>query len=74
MPRDLLVTIVKEESCSVIVRNVPDGISARDEIVLKTALTAQGKDWEEDSLHLVGARESHGDDDHPEVSFKATAE
>jgi hypothetical protein len=70
----LFRSIVKEESCSVIVRNIPDGISARDEIILRTALKAQGKDWEEDSLHLVGARESHGDDDHPEVSFKAAAE
>lgn len=74
MPRDLLVTIVKEESCSVIVRNVPDGISARDEIVLRTALKAQGKDWEEDGFHLVGARESRSEDDQPEVRFMKTEE
>jgi hypothetical protein len=70
MPRDLVVTLVKEESCTVIVRNVPDEITSRDAALLQRAMCAIGKDWECDEVELVAAKPPTEDDDAPEVQWK----
>jgi hypothetical protein len=70
MPRDLLVKLVKEESCTVIVRNVPDEITSRDAALLQMAMRARGKDWECDEVELVAAKPPTEGDDAPEVQWK----
>ena len=70
MSQDLVVTIVKEESCTVIVRNVPDGITIRDGALLKIAMCAVGKDWECDEVKLAAAKLRTEEDDAPEVQWK----
>jgi hypothetical protein len=70
MPRDLVVTLVKEQSCTVIVRDVPDEITSRDAALLEMAMQARGKDWECDEVKLVAAKLPTEDDDAPEVQWK----
>ncbi len=68
---DVIVTLRKEEICSVIIRNVPHDHVRKPQEWLELAMSARGKDWEEQDIEVyVIERVPSGSDDMPEVEFK----
>ena len=51
-PMDLIVTLRKQEMCQVIIRNVPASHVRPRAEWLELALSARGKDWEEDDIEV----------------------
>ncbi len=71
MTTDAVVTLVKTETCQIIIRNVPAGHTKTEAEWIALALSARGKDWQEESIEIK--RVEHvpsGSDDLPSVYFK----
>ncbi len=68
---DVIVTLRKQETCQVLVRNVPAGLKRMQQEWLKTAMSAAGKDWEEEDIEVDSVDfVPSGSDDLPAVDFK----
>lgn len=74
MPRDVVVTLIKTETCQVVVRNVPDNKLGHSPEVLATALRATGKQWDEDDVDIddvVNVLDVEDSEWLPEVDYNA---
>ncbi len=49
---DAIITLRKQETCQVIIRNVPDDHRRPLSEWLELAMSARGKDWEEDDIEV----------------------
>ena len=68
---DVIITLRKQETCQVIIRNVPHDHVRWPAEWLDLAMTASGKDWEEDDIEVDAVqRVPSGSDDLPAVEFK----
>ncbi len=68
---DAIVTLTKTETCQVLIRNVPEGHTKTEAEWVALAMSARGKDWEEEFIEVE--RVEHvpsGSDDLPSVDFK----
>ncbi len=72
MPRDLVITLIKTETCQVVVRNIPDNKLSYSPEVLQTALRAQGKGWDEVDITIddvASVKDVEESDWLPEVNY-----
>ena len=68
---DAIITLRKQETCQVIVRNVPEDHRRPLSEWLELAMSAVGKDWEEDDIEVDSFElVEPGSDDLAEVDFK----
>ncbi len=68
---DVIVTLRKQETCQVIIRNVPHDHVRRPDEWLELALSARGRDWEEDDIEVDSVeRVPSGSDGLAEVDFR----
>lgn len=68
---DAIITLRKQETCQVIVRNVPEDHSRPLQEWMQFAMSARGKDWEEDEIEVESFELIEpGSDDLPSVEFK----
>jgi hypothetical protein len=68
---DAIITLRKQETCQVIIRNVPQGHLRMNSEWLAVAMSAVGKDWEEDCIEVDYVDHvPSGSDDLPAVEFK----
>ncbi len=68
---DIIVTLRKQETCQVMIRNVPYDHTRRPSEWLELAMSASGKDWEEDDIEVDSVqRVPSGSDGMAEVEFK----
>jgi len=69
---DVIITLRKQETCQVIIRNVPRDHVRRPSEWLELAMSARGKDWEEDDIEVDAVqRVPSGSDGMAEVEFRA---
>lgn len=67
---DAIITLRKQETCQVLIRNVPDDHIRPLQEWIQLALSARGKDWEEDDIEVDSfERVDFGSDGMPEVEF-----
>jgi hypothetical protein len=68
---DAIITLRKQEICQVLIRNVPEDHTRSLQDWLELALSARGKDWEEDDIEVASFETIEpGSDDLPSVEFK----
>ena len=68
---DAIITLRKQETCQVIVRNVPEDHRRPLSEWLELTMSAVGKDWEEDDIEVDSFElVEPGADDLAEVDFK----
>ena len=68
---DVIITLRKQETCQVIIRNVPRDHVRRPSEWLVLAMSARGKDWEEDDIEVDAVqRVPSGSDGMAEVEFR----
>jgi hypothetical protein len=68
---DAIITLRKQEICQVLIRNVPEDHTRSLQDWLELALSAQGKDWEEDDIEVTSFETiDPGYDDLPAVDFQ----
>lgn len=68
---DAIITLRKQETCQVIVRNIPEDHCRPLSEWLGLALSAVGKDWEEDDIEVDSFETvDPGSDGMAEVEFK----
>ena len=68
---DAIITLRKQEICQVLIRNVPEDHTRSLQDWLELALSARGKDWEEDDIEVDSfSPVDPGSDDLPAVDFK----
>jgi len=68
---DAIITLRKQETCQVIIRNVPDDHRRPLSEWLELAMSARGKDWEEDDIEVDSFEiVNPGSDGLAEVEFK----
>jgi hypothetical protein len=68
---DAIITLRKQETCQVIIRNVPDDHRRPLSEWFELAMSARGKDWEEDDIEVDSFElVQPGSDDLPEVDFR----
>ena len=68
---DAIITLRKQEICQVLIRNVPEDHTRPLQDWYKLAMSAVGKDWEEDDIEVDSfSPVNPGSDDLPSVEFK----
>ena len=67
---DAIITLRKQETCQVLIRNVPNDHRRPLQEWIELALSARGKDWEEDDIEIASFETvDPGSDGMPEVEF-----
>jgi hypothetical protein len=68
---DAIITLRKQETCQVLIRNVPEEHTRPLQEWYKLAMSAVGKDWEEDDIEVDSFQTvDPGTDDLPVVEFQ----
>jgi hypothetical protein len=68
---DAIITLQKQETCQVLIRNVPEDHIRPLQEWYKLAMSAVGKDWEETDIEVASFETvDPGSDDLPEVEFQ----